>query len=61
MGDLSPGLLAVVVILQVIVLVMLVLVMVKLVKVIKSQNNGVVLPPDVSEKLRKLFGRKPKP
>ncbi len=56
----STGVFALVVFLQVVVFVMLVLVMIRLVKVIKSQNNGMVLPPDVSKKLRKMFGRPPK-
>lgn len=42
---------------QVIVFVLLMLIMVRLVKVIKSQNNGKILPPDLSASLKKLFGR----
>lgn len=42
---------------QVIVFVLLMMIMVRLVKVIKSQNNGKILPPDLSASLRKLFGR----
>ena len=61
MDNLPAGLLVLIVALQVVVFIFLVLVMIRLVKVIKSQNNGVVLPPDVSEKLRKIFGRSRKP
>lgn len=60
MADLSSGWLALIVVVQVVVFIVLALLMVKLVKVIKSQNNGVLLPPDVSAKLKKLFGGKPK-
>jgi len=61
LDNLPAGLLVLIVALQVVVFIFLVLVMIRLVKVIKSQNNGVVLPPDVSEKLRKIFGRSRKP
>jgi hypothetical protein len=43
------------------VFVALVLIFIKLLKVIKSQNNGVVLPPDVTQKLRKMFKGSKKP
>lgn len=55
MADLAPGWIALLVAGQVFVFVALVLIFIKLLKVIKSQNNGVVLPPDVTQKLRKMF------
>lgn len=55
MGDLNPGWIALIVTGQVLVFVALVLIFIRLLKVIKSQNNGVVLPPDVTQKLRKMF------
>lgn len=57
MGDLSPGWLVLILVLQVIVFIALSLLALKVLKVIKSQNNGMVLPPDLSAKLRKLFKR----
>lgn len=56
MGDLSPWFILLVVI-QVLVFVFLVLLMFRLVKVIKAQNNGKVLPPDLGASLRRLFSR----
>jgi hypothetical protein len=61
MADLAPGWIALLVSGQVIVFVALALIFVKLLKVIKSQNNGVVLPPDVTQKLRKMFKGSKKP
>lgn len=60
MGDLSGGWLALILAGQVLVFVLLALLAVKLVKVIKSQNNGMILPPDLSAKLRKKFKRSSK-
>jgi hypothetical protein len=57
MGDLSPGWLVLILVVQVFVLVALTLLALKVLKVIKSQNNGMVLPPDLSAKLRNLFKR----
>lgn len=61
MGNLNPGWIALIVAGQIFVFVALVLIFLKLLKVIKSQNNGVVLPPDVSQKLRKMFKGSKKP
>lgn len=60
MGELSGGWVAAIAVVQIVVFVLLVLLMIRLVKVIKSQNNGVLLPPDVSARLKKLFGGKGK-
>lgn len=57
MGDLSPGWVALILMVQVAVFVALFLIGMKVLKVIKSQNNGMVLPPDLSAKLRNLFKR----
>lgn len=57
MSDLSPGWLVLILVLQVTVFIALSLLAFKVVKVIKAQNNGMVLPPDLSAKLRKLFRR----
>ena len=56
MSDLSTGMFIALVVVQVVIFVLLVLVMIRLVKVIKSQNNGKVLPPDLAAKLRRMFG-----
>jgi hypothetical protein len=56
-GDLSTGWLVLILVVQVAVFIALSLLALKVVKVIKSQNNGMVLPPDISAKLRKLFKR----
>ncbi len=45
---------------QVVVFGLLIFLAVKLIAVIKAQNNGVVLPPDVSARLRRLFKKGPK-
>ncbi len=60
MDDLSGGWVALVAIVQVIVFLSLVYFGFRLVKVIKSQNNNVLLAPDITAKLKKLFGRSPK-
>jgi hypothetical protein len=57
MGDLAPGWIALILAIQVTVFVALLLLGLKVLKVIKSQNNGMVLPPDLSAKLRNLFKR----
>lgn len=57
MEGLSAGWLTLILVGQVAIFVLLVLLTVKLVKVIKSQNNGMILPPDLSAKLRKRFKR----
>jgi hypothetical protein len=54
---LSAGWLTLILVGQVVIFVLLSLLAVKLVKVIKSQNNGMILPPDLSAKLRKRFKR----
>lgn len=45
---------------QLVAFVVLILLVVRLVKVIKSQNNGRLLPPDISQKLRRKSGKGPK-
>ena len=60
MGDLSGGWFALVVGVQLFILVSLVLLGFRLVKVIKSQNNNMLLAPDLKVKLKKMFGRSPK-
>ncbi|CAN5815142.1 hypothetical protein BH23ACT12_BH23ACT12_02880 [soil metagenome] len=57
MEGLSGGWFALIIVGQILVFVLLALLAVKLVKVIKSQNNGMILPPDLSAKLRKRFKR----
>ncbi len=57
MEGLSAGWLTLILVGQVVIFVLLSLLAVKLVKVIKSQNNGMILPPDLSAKLRKRFKR----
>lgn len=57
MEGISGGWLTLILVGQIVIFVSLALLAVKLVKVIKSQNNGMILPPDLSEKLRKRFKR----
>lgn len=57
MEGISGGWLTLILVGQVVIFVSLSLLAVKLVKVIKSQNNGMILPPDLSAKLRKRFKR----
>lgn len=61
MGGIGGGWFVLLVVGQVAVFVLLALLAVKLVKVIKAQNDGVILPPDVSAKIRNLFKKGPKP
>lgn len=60
MDDLSGGWFALVVGVQLFILVSLVLLGFRLVKVIKSQNNNMLLAPGLKDKLKQLFGRSPK-
>ena len=57
MSEMPAGAMLGLIVLQLVIFVLLVLVMIRLVKVIKSQNNGKVLPQDLAATLRRMFGR----